>query len=237
MCSIPKCWHLRVPCNSKIFHFVVICRDRPYVHKLYISIFLNQNECDFMCPYTLFIIWRPSYKIKWPPAYNQLIWRPPHNDLIHLMFSMWHQSASVGQVLLLTYDELKLSLVTLYFRLYSRVNALKLQNPKLKVLLAMGGWNAGSEPYSNMAFNSTSRREFIVSSIKFLRNNSFDGLDLDWEYPAQRGGKPADYNNFAILIQVCHLLQLRYSFKNLANNDWFIYCSLKHRVYCRLFTN
>ena len=66
----------------------------------------------------------------------------------------------------------------------------------------MGGWTAGSVPYSNMAATSASRREFIDSSIKFLRDNNFDGLDLDWEYPARRGGAAADYDNFATLSQV-----------------------------------
>ena len=69
----------------------------------------------------------------------------------------------------------------------------------------MGGWTAGSVPYSNMAATPTSRREFIDSSIKFLRDNNFDGLDLDWEYPARRGGAAADYNNFASLTEVCHV--------------------------------
>lgn len=35
-----------------------------------------------------------------------------------------------------------------------------------------------------------------------MRQNKFDGLDLDWEYPAFRdGGKPKDRANYARLVQ------------------------------------
>ena len=79
---------------------------------------------------------------------------------------------------------------------------LKDVNPKLKVLLAMGGWNAGSLDYSKMVSTKSSRTIFINSTISWLRNHNFDGLDMDWEYPAMRGGKPEDKDNFILLLQV-----------------------------------
>lgn len=42
----------------------------------------------------------------------------------------------------------------------------------------------------------------LIFSLQFLRQNHFDGLDLDWEYPAFRdGGKPKDRENYAKLVR------------------------------------
>jgi len=43
----------------------------------------------------------------------------------------------------------------------------------------------------------------VKNVIKFLRQNNFDGLDLDWEYPAYRdGSNPSDKENYAFLVKV-----------------------------------
>lgn len=69
-------------------------------------------------------------------------------------------------------------------------------------MLAIGGWNEGSSRFSPMVASPERRKELIKNSIKFLRQNNFDGLDLDWEYPSFRdGGKPRDRDNYAQLVQ------------------------------------
>jgi chitinase len=69
-------------------------------------------------------------------------------------------------------------------------------------MLAIGGWNEGSSRFSPMVANPERRKELIKNAIKFLRQNHFDGLDLDWEYPSFRdGGKSRDRDNYAQLVQ------------------------------------
>ncbi|CAH0550889.1 unnamed protein product [Brassicogethes aeneus] len=84
----------------------------------------------------------------------------------------------------------------------SNMMALKNSNPDLKILASMGGWNEGSEKYSDMASDPAKRKTLVQKTVSFLKNNSFDGFDLDWEYPAQRGGNVEnDPKNFVILLQ------------------------------------
>ena len=68
---------------------------------------------------------------------------------------------------------------------FRKVTDLKYVNPKLKVTLAIGGWNEGSTKYSEMARDATKRKSFVESVITFLKQHNFDGLDLDWEYPGK----------------------------------------------------
>uniref|UniRef100_A0A224YJQ1 chitinase n=1 Tax=Rhipicephalus zambeziensis TaxID=60191 RepID=A0A224YJQ1_9ACAR len=85
--------------------------------------------------------------------------------------------------------------------MYEKVNKLKVAHPHLKTLLAIGGWNEGSVKYSQMASTPEGRQRFAQSVLSFLDKYGFDGLDLDWEYPAARGGVPQDKQNFVLLIQ------------------------------------
>ncbi|XP_044586743.1 chitotriosidase-1-like isoform X1 [Cotesia glomerata] len=85
---------------------------------------------------------------------------------------------------------------------FGRFNKLKLKNPALKTLIAIGGWNEGSTKYSQMASDPGSRERFADNAVAFVKKWGFDGFDLDWEYPAQRGGSPNDVKNFVKLVRV-----------------------------------
>jgi len=80
------------------------------------------------------------------------------------------------------------------------------QNPAVKIMIAIGGWNFGMELVTEMLATSTSRKTFIDSSIAFCRQRNFDGFDLDFEYPANRGSPPEDKERFTLSFGKCVLL-------------------------------
>ncbi|XP_076268932.1 chitinase 2 [Rhynchophorus ferrugineus] len=84
---------------------------------------------------------------------------------------------------------------------YERITNLRLRYPHLKVSLAIGGWNEGSTNYSKMAAEPARRSRFVASAVDFIKKYQFDGLDLDWEFPAKRGGAPEDKQNFLLLVK------------------------------------
>ncbi len=70
-----------------------------------------------------------------------------------------------------------------------------------------GGFTDPGSPtittWSDMCSSATSRAAFISSLEDFMTTWGFQGVDLDWEYPAvvSRGGQPYDTANFVSLVQ------------------------------------
>ncbi|OAD55383.1 putative chitinase 2 [Eufriesea mexicana] len=84
---------------------------------------------------------------------------------------------------------------------YKKITNLRQKNPRLNILLAIGGWNEGSKNYSMLASSPERRNIFINSVVNFLKKYGFDGLDLDWEYPGSQEGMREDKENFASLVK------------------------------------
>ncbi len=88
---------------------------------------------------------------------------------------------------------------------FRKLNALKLVNPDLKIVISIGGW-AWSENFSDAVLTESSRKKFAVSSVEIIRQYNLDGVDIDWEYPGMKGEegniyRPEDKQNFTLMFK------------------------------------
>jgi chitinase len=85
------------------------------------------------------------------------------------------------------------------------LKSLRSRNPRLLVLLSVGGWS-GSTYFSDVAATASARSQFSASCLRIVEKYGLNGLDIDWEYPVT-GGKPTDHRrssdkeNFVLLLR------------------------------------
>ena len=90
---------------------------------------------------------------------------------------------------------------------FGELAALKKQHPKLRSIISIGGWEAGG--FSDAALTDESRKRFVSSCLAMFfdtHRGSFDGVDLDWEFPVYGGPKeiaarPEDRENATLLAK------------------------------------
>lgn len=87
---------------------------------------------------------------------------------------------------------------------FQGLQKLRVKHPHLKILVSVGGWS-WSDHFSDAALTPESRERFAQSAVDFLVRYKLDGIDLDWEYPGQRGEdnvfRPEDKQNFTLLLK------------------------------------
>ena len=105
---------------------------------------------------------------------------------------------------------------------FNQLRKLKQRHPQLRNLISLGGFT-WSKFFSNAALTAESRRRFAQSCIDlYIKGDMpllpdsnaggvgvgagvFDGIDIDWEYPAAEGApgnvvRPEDTRNFTLML-------------------------------------
>lgn len=84
---------------------------------------------------------------------------------------------------------------------------LKREHPRLRTLISIGGWGAGG--FSDASLTAKTRKRLVASCLDLFfeqHRGSFDGVDIDWEFPVSGGPKElpareADRSNMTALAR------------------------------------
>ncbi|CAD6502607.1 BgTH12-05198 [Blumeria graminis f. sp. triticale] len=115
----------------------------------------------------------------------------PASQITHVLYSFWNIAAN-GTVFL---SDPYADLVKLYptdtksaagndvFGSIKQLYIVKKHNRQLKTLMSVGGWTYSTN-IAAAASSSATRAIFASDVVKFIQDLGFDGVDIDWEYPA-----------------------------------------------------
>ncbi|KAK9505296.1 hypothetical protein O3M35_009385 [Rhynocoris fuscipes] len=82
---------------------------------------------------------------------------------------------------------------------YRNIINLKLINPSLKVLLSVQDFSSKGE-FAQVVSSEELRKKFALNALNFINTTGFDGLDLDWEFPAWPDADLTQARNFTLLL-------------------------------------
>ncbi|KAI1288082.1 Acidic mammalian chitinase [Halotydeus destructor] len=83
---------------------------------------------------------------------------------------------------------------------YRQLTSLKLKNNDLKIILSVADKGHGSS-FSRMSSSRLGRKKFVNSLLDLVEIYNFDGVEIDWEFPAWKGLPVYDKSNFIYLFQ------------------------------------
>lgn len=73
-----------------------------------------------------------------------------------------------------------------------------------RVILSVGGWNC--DGFSDACVSEENRVIFVNSIIKIVKEYGYDGVDIDWEYPTNKGAgytyREEDSKNFILMMKL-----------------------------------
>lgn len=87
---------------------------------------------------------------------------------------------------------------------FPQLRQLKQQHEQLSLLISAGGYSR-SKYFSDAAATGERRLRFAQSCVLFMKQNGFDGIDIDWEIPVSGGQagnmhRPEDKQDFTALL-------------------------------------
>lgn len=87
----------------------------------------------------------------------------------------------------------------------------------MKVLLSIGGWSFSTN-FGAAASTQATRDKFTSTAVEFVRDLGLDGLDIDWEYPAN----DTEAANYVLLLRSLRTALDAYATQYAPNNKFLL---------------
>ncbi|XP_018019179.1 uncharacterized protein LOC108675662 [Hyalella azteca] len=83
---------------------------------------------------------------------------------------------------------------------FDRIQAMKAENPRLRVIVALGGTSIKSTSFAQVTSTKAAVANFSEQVVDFLRTRRMDGVEVDWRWPGEDGGSK-DRDDLTLLIK------------------------------------
>ncbi|CAF0742069.1 unnamed protein product [Brachionus calyciflorus] len=83
--------------------------------------------------------------------------------------------------------------------LYAKLRVIKAKNPSVKLILRITDESGRS--YSKLSKSFDTRLSFVRNALEYIEDNSFDGIEIEWRWPAGPSGSLADKENLILLLK------------------------------------
>ncbi|KAJ7182618.1 glycoside hydrolase superfamily [Mycena crocata] len=115
------------------------------------------------------------------------------STLTHILYSFWDVDPATGRIMTQdSYADQEKHFPTdswndvgnNVYGNFKQLYLLKQAHRNLKVLLSVGGWTYSQAGHFSFVTNAASRATFVSAAVQAIEDYGLDGIDLDFEYPA-----------------------------------------------------
>ncbi|TRM60993.1 glycoside hydrolase family 18 protein [Schizophyllum amplum] len=178
---------MRIPANKNETMRVEAQQENPSVHQVAKRTMLGRQDAGLV---------NFAYYVNWAIYAGLGNFMPTDivpDHLTHILYSFADIDPATGHLTLsdewadeqITFDgDDTTEAGTNLYGCLKQMYKMKLAKRSLKVLLSVGGYTWSQEGHFGFVTNDAARAQFVTDAVQLIEDYGFDGIDLDFEFPA-----------------------------------------------------